>query len=241
MTGLAITQGTSGLSVRTRTALSFAALVLPVLAGLAWMTAAGAPSRLVITNSAALILALVVAAFPARVLYSPWVAIACASAVVMTAIGGIEIEGVRRWFALGPLHLHTAMLVLPLFVATLPLLPVVQRTVALASVLIATVIQPDLAATLALTGAIVLAPADGQKKIGLVTGGFALLAAFMLDGPQPAPVAFVEGVLNQAWAASKAWFAIVLAGQFALLAIAFSAPRKGGRLPVSGQGVPLHR
>lgn len=213
---------TRGLSAQKRAALSVFALVLPVLAGLAWMIVADAPLRLVAINLAALTIALVIIALPGRFLHTPATALVCASVMVLTAVAGIEVDNVRRWFALGPLQLHSGMMFLPLFIVTLPLLPIVLQLAALALALLATLFQPDLAMTLSLLGATVFAPANKAKRFALAMAFAALLAGIIFDGPQPAPVAFVEGVIAQAWGASKGWFSVLLAGQIAALGIAFS-------------------
>ncbi|WP_157573173.1 hypothetical protein [Novosphingobium sp. AAP83] len=221
---------TQGLSAQKRAALSVLALVLPVLAGLAWMIVADAPLRLVATNLAALTIALVIIALPGRFLHTPATALLCASVMVLTAIAGTEVDNVRRWFALGPLHLHSGMMFLPLFIVTLPLLPVILRLAALALALFATLFQPDLAMTLSLLGATVFAPANKAKRFALGIAIAALLAGVMFDRPQPAPVAFVERVIAQAWGASTGWFLVLLAGQIAMLGIALSAQTQGRAL-----------
>ena len=86
---------------------------------LAAIGAAGAgPNALVVQSLAAVIalgLALVVMRFWRKADWRYWPLIAaCALALLLTLMTGVELQGARRWLAAGPVQLHTASLVLPL-------------------------------------------------------------------------------------------------------------------------------
>lgn len=131
-------------------------------------------------------------------------------ATVMLAavlIVGIELEGVRRWLPLGPVHVQPALILAPLLLAlaasregrhwrALVLLPIA---------LIAA--QPDGATSVALAGGVatLMAAASSrsrrgwsQRRIATAAGAviLAVLGLIIAGFATPPPVAFVEGTVE---------------------------------------------
>ena len=94
-------------------------LVIPVLAGLLYLWAYGAPARLIAVNAAALAasLAWVLAGrAPASDTIRLALGILAAFALNLPVIVGPVVGGVSRWFPAGPMILQSGPLLLPLIV-----------------------------------------------------------------------------------------------------------------------------
>lgn len=215
---------------RTLPLTAAAALALPVLAGIGWMGASGAPPAWLGVNALALVLALAAALWlPLRL--SDRGALILAAALVLalwaTALAGIPVDGVRRWVGIGPVRLHLAYLVLPLLVVLAARLQSLSAAALLITALGATVIQPDLAATVALAASMVIAAVQRRGVIGRILAVTGLLAcSYLLRRPDTlAPVRFVEQVQSDAWAVQPAaGLALTLAGLAPLLLLRQAAP-----------------
>lgn len=184
---------------------SAAALALPVLAGIGWMGAGGAPLAWLAVNGAALVLALALACWlPLRLSERGTLILGAALVLTLwaTALFGIQVEGVRRWVGIGPVRLHLGYLVLPLLVVLAARLPSPPAAALLAAALAATVLQPDLAATVALAASIITAALQRRGDIARVLAGISLGACgYLLGQVDPlTPVRFVEHVQSDAWA-----------------------------------------
>lgn len=210
---------------------SVAALALPVLAGLAWMIWAGAPTSYVLVNSGALVIALACANWLPlpRV---PQIRLVLASALValmaLTAFVGVELDGVRRWIALGPVHLHTGYLVLPLLAVLAGQLPSRPAALLLGAALLATLAQPDRAACYALAAAVcvnALQRRDWPAIAALVAALACCIAALSrLDPLQP--VQFVEGVQADAVATAPLLGSLLILATLAPLALLRGGDRR---------------
>ncbi len=182
---------------------TLAALVVPVVAGLAWMTVGGAPTAWIAVNALALVLALALATL-LPLPRSQRGVLVLAGALVLglwaTALAGVPVEGVRRWIGLGPLRLHLGYLILPLLVTLAARLPARSGAALIVASLMATMLQPDRAATVALTASaavLALTRRDGLSITALVIGLGACVAA-IAQPDHLAPVRFVEGVQRDA-------------------------------------------
>lgn len=209
---------------------TFAALVLPVVAGLAWMTLGGAPTGWIAVNALALVLAIALATLlplPRTERGLLILAGALVLALWATALAGVPVEGVRRWVGIGPLRLHLGYLTLPLLIMVTARLPGLPALALLLAALGATVLQPDLAATVALTASMLVAAVQRLGVIGRIMAVSGLLACFYLLGRADtlAPVRFVEQVQSDAWAVQPAaGLALTLAGFAPLLLLRQAAP-----------------
>ncbi|WP_338244134.1 hypothetical protein [Aurantiacibacter hainanensis] len=209
------------------------ALAIPVLAGSLYMLLAGAPSRYAITNCAALALAclwIVGGRGPhtstsRHLLTGTLLLVLLAPLAVSPQVPSVTGEVVRRWFPLGPLTLHTGMLVTP----ALCMLAARHRTLGAPTLLAALVIaylQPDAATGFALTFAAVgLHHVTRDWKVGIVAViGFFASLVMAVRGELPAQP-FVERVLVDAAAINPALaiaLGLALAAAFAL--VLFSIP-----------------
>ena len=194
------------------------ALAIPVLAGVAWLATGGAPSHYALANLAALALALAWIAFgrgphtasSRHILAAVLIAVMLAAVWVGPEATSITQHTVRRWFPLGPIALHTGMLVAP----ALCVLAARNRVLAaplLLSGIGAALLQPDAATGFALTFAAVglhHVKRDWRVGVTAIVGFFASLWMAVRGELPPQP--FVENVLTQAAGDSIA-FAVLLA------------------------------
>ncbi|WP_052761782.1 hypothetical protein [Aurantiacibacter luteus] len=194
------------------------ALVLPVAVGGFWMAWAEAPARYTSTN--ALALSVVIpwvlwgrgphTASSRHILAAVLIAIMLAAVWVGPEATSITQHTVRRWFPLGPISLHTGMLVTP----ALCILAARNRVLAAPLLLAgigAALLQPDAATGFALTFAAVgLHHVKRDWRVGgtAIVGFFASLWMAVRGEMPPQP--FVENVLTQAAEGSIA-FAVLLA------------------------------
>lgn len=128
-------------------------------------------------------------------------------ALVLVLIVGIELDGVKRWLPLGPVHVQPALILAPLMLAVAASREGRHwRAMVLFPVgLIAA--QPDGATAIALAAGVatLMAAASSrsrrgwsQRRIATAMGAFiiALLSLILAGLPTPAPVAFVEGTVE---------------------------------------------
>jgi hypothetical protein len=194
-------------------------LALPVLGGLAYLTAFGAPARLIAVNAGALVAALLWAAWGrlppghgARLGF----AASAAMLLFVPLLSGPDLGGVTRWLRAGPVLLHSGALLLPLIVVL-----AARETrwgpalLALAGGALA--LQPDAASLTALALASAVLAALSRSLAFLAVGaGAGLLAALTFDAGALAPQLYTEGVLAHVAGRS-------LAGAIALGLLLFGA------------------
>ncbi len=212
------------------------ALAIPVLAGALYMALAGAPSHYALTNLGALVLAClwILAGRGPHTSLSRHLMTGILLFTLLAALAvsppAISVSGDRvlRWFPLGPLTLHTGMLVAP----ALCVLAARHRTLA-APILLAAIVcvwfQPDAATGFALTFAAVgLHHVTRDWRVGLVAiAGFFASINMALRGELP-PQPFVERVLVEAASSNIAAtlaLGLALAAAFALLLFAIPFDR----------------
>lgn len=141
--------------------IAFAALAVPVLAGLAYLYAYGAPIRYLAVNAGALALAAGwIFAVPRHLsIRTRRILIAFLLLLLFLPLAtGPLVNGVARWLPLGPFTLHAGMLALPL----LAVLAGEEEAYApglLSLALLAALLQPDMA-----TGAAVMLAAVGLHE-----------------------------------------------------------------------------
>jgi hypothetical protein len=207
-----------------------AAVLLAAGLGAGLLAALGAPARLPAMNLGAAVVGAgllpVLAMVGRRGLRHPAAALVVAGAALLsTLLWGVDLEGVRRWAAAGPLLFHTGFLVLPIALAALPRAPWPAAIVGMAVIAASLVAQPDGGAAMAFAaGAAVQAAVrrSPQSLAWMAVAGLAAVAAWLRPDPLPA-VAFVEQVAGLAFHRSPvlgaaAILALALPG--ALLALA---------------------
>lgn len=177
------------------------ALALPVVAGLGYMAAFGAPRAYLAVNALALLAGavwIVLGRAPAAATARRVLALLLLALFALPLLTGPRLDEVARWIPAGPATLHAGMLTLP----ALALLAAADRAygpqLLLAAVLVS-LLQPDAASALALAcaaGGVLLATRSW------LFGGAALAAlvasiAAALRGDLP-PQPFVEQVIAEA-------------------------------------------
>jgi hypothetical protein len=133
-------------------AIAMLALAIPVLAGLAYLYAFGAPRSYVAVNAAALAMAAAWIGFARRP--PRGIARQVAMAVLLLLLflpllTGPSLSGVARWLPLGPFQLHAGMLAIPLLAVLAGEAPE-DAPLLLSIALLAAFLQPDMASGAAL-------------------------------------------------------------------------------------------
>ena len=218
---------------------AFLAIAAPVLAGLAYMAAFGAPAHYLLVNGVALALAFLWIALGARPASAPVrrAIIALFLALLFLPLAtGPYLNGIARWLPLGPFILHAGSLLIPALVVLCVDEPDYTAPILLAA-LLAALLQPDAASGFALTFAAVgLHDRSRDWKTGLTAVvGFVASLVMAVRGDLP-PQPFVERVLVEA-AGHHPAFALVLfitlAACFALILFTVS-PERRVRLSLAG-------
>ena len=184
---------------------------LAVLAGAAFLWDVGALPGMVSRNVASFLLGMLLgwglhhAAHRRR---GAEILFGLASAMLLAVlVVGIEIEGVKRWLPLGPVHVQPALILAPFLLALAASRESRHwRAVVLIPVgLIAA--QPDGATSIALAAGVatLMAAASwhsrrgwSERRIATAAGAFllAILSLIVAGMPTPPPVAFVEGTVE---------------------------------------------
>lgn len=209
-----------------QTRLTLLALAAPVIAGLGWMAWSGAPSTWLAINAGALFLAMTLALWlPLPRGENGQLALVAGAVVLLglTLLGGAEVNGVRRWLALGPLRLHTGYLVLPLVVTLADRLPAKRAAIILFAAVLASALQPDRATSMALLAAIAVMIVRRPQMPLAATMAAALTGAVVtLDQSDPLqPVRFVEAVQADALAAQPVFGVLLVLLTFAPLLLLY--------------------
>ena len=133
---------------------------------------------------------------------------ALASAMLAAVlVMGIELEGVKRWLPLGPVHVQPALILAPLLLALAASREGRHWRVAVLVPVGLIAAQPDGATSIALAAGVaaMMAAASGrsrrgwsQRRIATAAGAFilAILGLIVAGMPTPPPVAFVEGTVE---------------------------------------------
>lgn len=177
-------------------------LLLPSLGGLAYLTAFGAPARLIAVNLGALALALAWVLFgrlPAK--RNPRLVLAggAALALFLPLLTGPAIGGVARWLPAGPMSLHSGALLLPL----LTVLAAREGTIGTGLLVLAgaaLVLQPDAASLFALgIASATLAATLRRGSLAVVSVAAIVCATATFNAGTLEPQRFTEGVLAEVW------------------------------------------
>jgi cell division protein FtsW (lipid II flippase) len=161
-------------------------LTISVSAGIGYMLIGGAPTHYGASNAVALAAVLTMIRFlpaikteRAAVILSVFAILALGLPLLLDPV----LAGVRRWIGVGPVQLHSGMLVLPLLVVLLPRLKSAIAVVVTALAAILITLQPDRASAIALlagTGALLFVDRSATHFIQLLC---ACPLAPLLRGP----------------------------------------------------------
>lgn len=205
-------------------------------AGLAYMEAAGAPSRYLLVNFAALVLGATAWLALGRAGRSPGAGngiaiLALSIALLLTALFGVTAEGAARWVSVGPLSLQVSLLVLPAMIILYARRPDAAGTAGMIAAALALALQPDraMAGVLAATLLALLVAMPGRRPV--LPAALASILAFgwtLLTPDRLASSAFVDGILYTAFDVHPLAGAAVAAGTVALIVPAAAGLWRGG-------------
>ncbi len=188
------------------------------------MATQDAPATYIAVNLSSLAIALLAARWlPVRTgeRHALGLGIALLGLLGLTLFVGHDLDGIRRWLALGPLNLHIGYLVLPSLVVLMARLHASFTLGLLVTAMAICTFQPDRAAVLALASAAAARAIQHRDRFAiaaLVAAATALRIVWSIPDPL-APVPFVEGVLQDAWAASEATGTTLLLANLAPLVL----------------------
>jgi cell division protein FtsW (lipid II flippase) len=216
-----------------------AAFLCPVIAGTVFMAYAGAPYAYPVTNGAAA--GFVAITFWRAPQIDPRTSLLVVAVIVpgllVCTFAGPAIEGVHRWVALGPLKLHSAMLVLPFFATQM--FRHDKRLTAAVGTLVAVIValQPDRASAFALflTSLCWLYFMQDRWSFATLLVSGAALVSTMLNTDTVLPVSFVEHVMSEAALVHSAIAALLTISML----IAIAGPVFAGWRGQSGISAPF--
>lgn len=173
---------------------------IAVAAGIGAMLAYDALRSFIAINGIALVLAIALALLVRRwrsATIDFWITGAALAALLATLAFGPDLDGVRRWLAVGPVRLHIGMLLVPALAIAVTRLDARQAAGALCLAAIIAALQPDLATALALLAiALVAAVLSGGRFRWIAVLAAAAAVLWCFNHPDNlAPVRFVEHVL----------------------------------------------
>jgi hypothetical protein len=203
--------------------------------GLAYMAAAGAPSRNLLVNLAALVLGatawLALGRTAASRLAGAGPAVLALSVpLLLTALFGVSAGGASRWVNLGPLSLQVSLIVLPVMTILYARRPDSIGTAGMIVAALALALQPDRAMAGVLLTALLalLVAAPGRLPAAAAAGSAAALAWTFLTPDSLAASDYVDRVFHTAFDVHPLAGAAVVAGACLLLVPALPAARRGG-------------
>lgn len=222
------TQGTMGIEMpdlremwngpRRRVAMC---AVAATMLGLSYMTLAGAPTRYLLVNAAALAIGLGLAALLSRRSWASGalVTLMLATGLLATALFGISVNGATRWVPIGGLVLQPALIVLPLIASGFARSRGWLGLAGVAVAALALAIQPDRGGAGALAAgmaALVMLRPTRSVVIAFALSAFAFGATMLRVDVQPA-MPYVDRIVYTAFSSGLLPGAAVLVGLALLL------------------------
>ncbi|HVQ07498.1 MAG TPA: hypothetical protein VMS43_03590 [Allosphingosinicella sp.] len=202
--------------------------------GLAYMLAAGAPSRYLLVNLAALVLGASAwlalgRAAGSRLAGAGPAILALAVPLVLTAWFGVASGGASRWVSVGPLNLQVSLILLPAMLVLYARRPDAIGTAGMIAAAVALAAQPDRAmAGVLLAGLLILALATRGRLAMLATAAsFAAFGWTLLTPDALAAVPYVDQILYTAFDVHPLAGAAVVIGAAALMAPALIGVSRG--------------
>jgi hypothetical protein len=210
-----------------------------VLMGIAYMAAAGAPSRYMLMNLAALVLGATTWLALGRAAGSSLAGggpatLALAAALLLTALFGVAAEGAARWVSLGPLDLQVSLVVLPVMLVLYARRADEAGTAGMILAALALALQPDRTMAGVLAAGLLAFLASDRSRLAIVAAAAAILAfGWTLLSPDSLPATpYVDRILFTAFDVHPLAGLAVLSGAAALVApAAVGAWRPGSGRP----------
>lgn len=210
-----------------------------VALGLAYLSAAGAPSRYLLVNLAALVLGATAwlalgRAAGSRLAGAGWATLALALALLMTALFGLAVDGASRWVSLGPLTLQVSLVLLPLMLVLYARRPDPVGTAGMIVAALALALQPDRAMAGVLAAGLLALLAADRSRLPMVAAAGAILAfGWTVLRPDRLPaVPFVDRILYTAFDVHwLAGLAVTVGAAALLLPSAVAARRPANERP----------
>lgn len=180
--------------------------VAAVLIGLAYLSAAGAPSRYMLVNLVALVLGATAwlalgRAAGSRLAGAGPAILALALALLATAWFGLAVDGASRWVSLGPLNLQVSLIVLPVMLVLYARRADALGTAGMLVAALALALQPDRAMAGVLAAGLLALLASNRSRLPIAAAAGAILAfGWTLLTPDRLPaVPYVDRILYTAF------------------------------------------
>ncbi|HEX8222339.1 MAG TPA: hypothetical protein VF605_00825 [Allosphingosinicella sp.] len=210
-----------------------------VAMGIAYMSAAGAPSSYMLMNLAALVLGAtawlaLVRISGSRLAGAGAAIFALAAALLLTALFGIAADGAARWVSVGPLNLQVSLIVLPVMLVLYARRPDGIGTAAMIVAALALALQPDRAMAGVLAAGLLALLASNRSPLAAAAAAGAILAfGWTLLRPDSAPaVPYVDRILYTAFDVHwLAGLAVAVGAAALVLPAAIGARRSGSERP----------
>lgn len=207
-----------------------------VALGLGYMIAAGAPSRYLLVNLAALVLGATAwlalgRIAGARLAGAGTAVLALAVPLLLTALFGVAVEGASRWVSVGPLNLQLSLIVLPVMVVLYARRPDAIGTAGMMVAALALAAQPDRAMTGVLLAGLLALVFVTPSRFPIMATAVALLGfGWTLLTPDALPaVPYVDRILYTAFDVHLLAGLAVVIGAVALMMPAVIGGLKGAR------------
>jgi hypothetical protein len=194
--------------LRGHRAFALTAAAAAVSAGCLLLLLFGAPLRMPVMNFAALLIGLTAllalraaAVLLPRPIYWDWVLLGTSLLVPLTALFGVETDGVARWMVIAGLTTQPALTIVPPLAIAFAIRPSPVRAAAIGCAAVGVAMQPDSAAAAMLALGSLAAVAGRKPTLAASTAAAAAAGALFIawwTSPLLPPVAFVEQVLPTA-------------------------------------------
>jgi hypothetical protein len=213
----------NGLSARPRL-LGLLCAAFAVGLGMAYMSAAGAPSRYLLVNLAALVLGAtawlaLAGAGRSRLAGAGATVMVLALALVLTAFFGTAAEGASRWVMVGPLGLQVSLILVPVMTILYARRPDAAGTAGMIVAALALALQPDRAMAGVLAAGLLALLASKPGRLPALAAAASILAfgSTLLLPESLQASAYVDQVLYTAFAVHPLAGAAVVTGAAALV------------------------
>ncbi len=174
--------------------------------GMAYMLAAGAPSRYLLVNLAALVLGATAwlalgRTASSRLAGAGPVILALALPLLLTGFFGLAVDGASRWVSVGPLNLQVSLIVLPVMLILYARRPDAIGTAGMIAAALALAVQPDRAMAGVLVAGLLGLLCATPGRLPFTATSASLLAfgwTLIMPDTQPA-VPYVDRILYTAF------------------------------------------